>query len=52
MVAWKNQREHYREQGIPGQLSGRYTTSTGVVRGSWCLQIHIAVRFLWEPNVT
>ena len=26
MVAWKNQREHYRGQGIPGLLSGRPET--------------------------
>ena len=64
MVAWKNQREHYRGQGIPGPLvddqgpiklplpPARYMTSTGAVRGSWCLQVHIASAFPREFNVT
>ena len=25
----------------------RYTTSTGAVRGPWCLQVHIASAFPW-----
>ena len=25
----------------------RYTTSTGAVRGSWCLQVHLASAFAW-----
>ena len=28
MVAWKNQREHYQGQGIPGPLSGRPGTDS------------------------
>ena len=31
--------------------SARYTTSTGAIRGSWCLQVHIATAFS-RRNVT
>ena len=57
VVAWKNQREYDGGWSIPGPIFGRpgadqasppptrYTTSTGAVRGSWCLQVHEASAF-------
>ena len=36
----------------PPLLPARYTTSTGAVRGSWYLQVHIASAFPRGSNVT
>ena len=57
VVAWEDQCEHDCGWGIllrflndPGPIKlllspARYTTSTGAVRGSWCLQEHLASSF-------
>ena len=57
VVAWKNQFEYDGGWGIPGPIlddpgpiklpfsPACYTTSTGAVRGSWCLQDHVASAF-------
>ena len=65
MVAWKISASATEDKvylvrflGDPGPIKlplppARYTTSTGAVRGSWCLQVHIASEFLRgiQPNV-
>ena len=57
VVAWKNPYEYDGGWGIPGQIlddpgpfqlplfPARCTTSAGAVRGSWCLQVHVASAF-------
>ena len=57
MVSWEDQRDHNLEGGIfdalfgrpgadqPSSSSARYTTSTGVVRRSSRLQVHLASAF-------
>ena len=56
-VAWEDQSDHDYGRGIfgaiflhdPGPIKllspARYTTLTGAVRGSWCLQVHLASAF-------
>ena len=56
-MAWEDQREHDHERVISGALlddpgpvkipltPARYTTLTGAVRGSWCLQVRLANAF-------
>ena len=58
VVAWKKNSASTTEDGVslaqilddagPFKLPlfpARYTTSTGAVRGSWCLQVHVASAF-------